>query len=685
MKASQLAQSGKFVQAEKIAKTARKKDPENIALMNLLSAIYMSTNRHGLAEELMKIVHKRSEPKSASFYVNYAVTLRVLRKYKNALELIKEGLNQTPNSLDLIIEKGCSLRKLGEWEPAREALNQAIKLAPNCRAWTVLGNLELDVRNHETSLSIFQAEIDKGQVTQNNIVGLIRSLYALEKYSLCVESYLKFHQDLAANYNNELFMYAFNAIHQIEKEKAQPYLVELLKLRQGFSDDLIELHTKLMAPIFFNSEAEISEFRQEYLEILNSSQRFDKHFNTEYFKPKNHLYLAYHGENDLEINTSLAKLLPSHGSENDAPVKKKDSEKQKIVVVSEHFFPGHVIHRLFNEIFARLPASAFEVEIFYIKKDSEWNLSSGEVKKLNLVSGKTNAFKYTNLKKVLNELAKSAPDIIFFPEVGEGAVTYSIASQRIAKIQMTSWGFPQTTGLPTIDYFVTSKHIEPENCEEHYSEQLIQLNHLPCFYERVEALVATDLPAEIDERLGNNPYIACLQSLFKIHPDFDNVIKSILDKNPNIKIVMLDQFGKSFISNRLTKIGVNVNEQIVFLPKMERDVFLKVLNDAIVALDPLYFGSGNTMYESFSLGLPIVTMPGKFMRGRAVYGAYQQMGISDLIANSPEDYVNLVTKLVGDDKLREKMRDKINSHSHQLFSAADVIDEFSELFLSISK
>ena len=185
--------------------------------------------------------------------------------------------------------------------------------------------------------------------------------------------------------------------------------------------------------------------------------------------------------------------------------------------------------------------------------------------------------------------------------------------------------------------------------------------------------------------IGGSRYITCLQSLFKIHPDFDGIVKRILDKNPDIKLLMLDQFGKSFIADRFTEIGINLEEQIVFLPKMKREVFLKVLDGSVAALDPLYFGSGNTMYEAFSLGLPLVTLPGRFMRGRAVYGAYQQVGVSGLVADSPEDYVDRVSRLINDDDFRNRVCDELNAKSHLLFNNSEVIEEFREHFLKMAK
>jgi predicted O-linked N-acetylglucosamine transferase (SPINDLY family) len=62
-------------------------------------------------------------------------------------------------------------------------------------------------------------------------------------------------------------------------------------------------------------------------------------------------------------------------------------------------------------------------------------------------------------------------------------------------------------------------------------------------------------------------------------------------------------------------------------------------------LDPFPFGGGHTSYEALALGLPVVTLPGRFLRGRLTHGMYQQMGYSDLEAQSIDDYVRLALRL----------------------------------------
>ena len=130
-------------------------------------------------------------------------------------------------------------------------------------------------------------------------------------------------------------------------------------------------------------------------------------------------------------------------------------------------------------------------------------------------------------------------DFMFYPDIGMSPYTYTLALERLAPIQATSWGHPNTTGLNTIDYFLSSDSIEPDDCKDSYTEQLIKFRKLPCIYKR----------PKIDHIRSNRdkfklPRDNCLigipQSLFKFHPEYDDVLEKIISRLPNAKYVLIE-------------------------------------------------------------------------------------------------------------------------------------------------
>jgi Predicted O-linked N-acetylglucosamine transferase, SPINDLY family len=177
----------------------------------------------------------------------------------------------------------------------------------------------------------------------------------------------------------------------------------------------------------------------------------------------------------------------------------------------------------------------------------------------------------------------------------------------------------------------------------------------------------------------------CPQTLFKFHPDFDAVLAAIAEGDPAGRIVLLE--GKysawtDLLRARWAKTFPVLLERVLFLPRMPLERFMALMAHMDVLLDPIHFGSGNTLYEAMVYGTPIVTWPGKFMRGRIVAGAYRQMGIADApIAPRLEDYAPLALALGRDPERRRALRQaSLAAADRELFADMQAVREF-ETFL----
>ena len=98
-------------------------------------------------------------------------------------------------------------------------------------------------------------------------------------------------------------------------------------------------------------------------------------------------------------------------------------------------------------------------------------------------------------------------------------------------------------------------------------------------------------------------------------------------------------------------------------------------------LDPIGFGGGNTNYQAFAFGLPVVTIPGEFMRGRIADGFYQKMGMLNCVATTPKEYVEIAVKLGTDPDYRQTIKDKILTQNHVLYEDKQAIEELEAFFI----
>ena len=116
--------------------------------------------------------------------------------------------------------------------------------------------------------------------------------------------------------------------------------------------------------------------------------------------------------------------------------------------------------------------------------------------------------------------------MLVYPEIGMDPVCAQLAAQRLAPVQCNSWGHPETSGFPTLDFFLSSDLMEPANAQEHYTERLVRLPNLSVYCEPPEHPVVSVTQADLGLRPDATVYW-CSQAIYKYLPQFDQVLPRI--------------------------------------------------------------------------------------------------------------------------------------------------------------
>jgi predicted O-linked N-acetylglucosamine transferase (SPINDLY family) len=106
-----------------------------------------------------------------------------------------------------------------------------------------------------------------------------------------------------------------------------------------------------------------------------------------------------------------------------------------------------------------------------------------------------------------------------------------------------------------------------------------------------------------------------------------------------------DPHWTTLLRARLARSIPDVADRVVFLDRLSRDAYIGLLNISAVALDTFPFGGGNSSYDAFVAGTPVVCRPGPFLRSRITYALYRQMGIDDCLAREAQHYVDIALRL----------------------------------------
>jgi protein O-GlcNAc transferase len=239
-------------------------------------------------------------------------------------------------------------------------------------------------------------------------------------------------------------------------------------------------------------------------------------------------------------------------------------------------------------------------------------------------------------------------ETLLYPAVGLHPMTLKLASLRLAPVQINSWGHPDTSGLPTLDYYVSADCFEPADAQDHYSEQLILLPHLG---NRIQPLGLTSSDpgfAAMNIDL-ERPILVCPGTPFKYQPAHDHVFAEIARRIPDAQLVFfrpsvatLANLLEVRITKQFEAAGLNVSDHVRFIRWLNFYEFHCLLRHADVMLDTIGFSGYNTAVQAIECGLPLVTREGRFLRGRLASGVLRRMDLTELIVQTKADYVSLV-------------------------------------------
>ena len=439
----------------------------------------------------------------------------------------------------------------------------------------------------------------------------------------------------------------------------------------------------LTMPVIAESRAQIEAVRKRIRESL-AKMTYEKIRIEDPYRQfgRTNFYLAYHGLNDRELQQAIAKFnldaCPELGWVSPHCLEpRKLPARLRLGIICE-YLDGHTIGKLYRGIVEKLSRERFEIVLMRARR-----VADAATRRIDSLADRVVEFPRA-LKEAREIIAAERCDIIFYPEIGMDELTYYLAFARLAPVQCVSWGHPVTTGIPAIDYFVSGQRVEPENADDHYSERLVRLTTSPVCYRRPPR---PDSPLA-RELLGLPPdatLYLCPQSLFKLHPDFDDALATILRNDRNAHLLLIrgrHPHWQRMLENRFTRTIGDAVHRIVFYPPFLDEDFFRLLISVDVMLDPFYFGGGNSTYEALAMGTPIVTLPGEFMRGRVTHACYERIGISDLTAGDAASYAELAIRAANDRAWRTTLSEKILQRCAVLYDDHEAVRELEEFLIN---
>jgi protein O-GlcNAc transferase len=213
-----------------------------------------------------------------------------------------------------------------------------------------------------------------------------------------------------------------------------------------------------------------------------------------------------------------------------------------------------------------------------------------------------------------------------------------------APVQVSWIGYPNTTGLSTIDYRFGDEITDPVDEETFYTEKLIRLpNCFCCYTPPDDSPEVSDLPAM------RNGFVTfgSLHTLARLNPAVIALWSKVLNRVPASRLLVFRAVLNEDIINRLgerfAQHGIGP-ERISFLKEVPVNGHLDLYNRIDIAIDTFPWSGHTTACEALWMGVPVIALNGNRHAGRMVASVLSQLGLDDFIAETKEDYLTIAER-----------------------------------------
>ena len=405
--------------------------------------------RHAEARQCLENV-LALQPGSAEAHCNLANVLRDSGAPAEALERFRRAIDLDPGLIEARIGLALALRDLGRDDEAREHSRQLLHDRPDSAAARIFeGTQCLDRDDTQGAAAAFREAIalqssnaDAHYQLGNVLMRQLRSREAID----C------FQRALAADPSHPRARWAL-VMAQIPPLCDE--VGEVAKSRSNFTRMLVELDKWFDAARSVDGDKAVGSMQPYYLAYQATGNRD---------------LLARYG-------ALCARLMAPWQKEHVPAIEMRATGPIRVGIASAQLRQHSVWNAIIKGWVKHLDKRRFELYLFNLGAKSDAETEQARQWAHRLEGGRR------ELRQWATSIVGCGLDVLIYPEIGMDPLTAKLASMRLARVQAATWGHPETTGLPTIDHYLSAEALEPPNASANYTEQLVALPHLGVCYE----------------------------------------------------------------------------------------------------------------------------------------------------------------------------------------------------------
>jgi len=340
----------------------------------------------------------------------------------------------------------------------------------------------------------------------------------------------------------------------------------------------------------------------------------------------------------------LKRFIEPHGNE-------RDPERRLRIGYVSADFRDHAVGRNLLPLFRQHDHAQFEIFCYanMLREDA----MTGNFR--SLIEGSHNIIGLSD-SQAANHIRKDRIDILVDLALHTANNRLGIFARKPAPVQATFAGYPGSTGLETIDYRLTDPYLDPPGLNDSfYSEKSIRLADSFWCYDPLAAEPGVNsLPAQTQGFVT----FGCLNNFCKVNEEVLRLWAQVLKKIDRSRLMVLCPEGshRQRLLDFLHREGI-ASERIDLVAQRPRPKYMELYHRIDLGLDTFPYNGHTTSLESFWMGVPVVTLVGKTVVGRAGLSQLTNLGLTELVAQTPREYVDIAAGLAADlPKLAELRR-----------------------------
>ena len=661
-------QAGRLNEAESRYRQILAQQPNHAEALHLLGLLAHQVGRHDSAVDLIRQA-LTINPNSAEACSNLGNALLAQGKVDEAIAAFRQAIAINPHNAEAYNNVGTALCEKGQYEDALAAFRRSIQLNPNfSQTHNNLGNVfkgkgqlaeaiaayrqavALDPRNHKALANLGDALLAHGQLDEAivafqasialepraatahyNLAYILQAKGQLDAAIAAYRQVIALKPDHARAYNN--LGAALLSVGQLDEAVAacrqaialRPDNAEALSNLSNALKDMGQLDEAIAAC------RQAVALRPNYAHV-HSNLIFELHFHPGYDAPAIAEELRRWNR---QIAEPLKKFIEPHRNDRDP------TRRLRIGYVSPDF-RNHVVAKFLLPLLVHRDKS--RVEIFAYAHvpvpDQGTQTVRSQIDTWRDIVGLSDA-------QAADLIRQDRIDILVDLSLHSAHNRLLVFARKPAPVQVTYLAYCSSTGLDTVDYRLTDPYLDPPGMDESvYSERTFRLPQTYwCFAPSIDAIDVGGLPALQQGTIT----FGCLNNFCKISPPALAVWAKLLRALPGARLVVHAHQGshRQRMLRQLEQQGI-APQRVRFVDRLTLEEYFRLYQQIDIALDPFPYNGGTTTCDALWMGVPVVSLAGRTAVGRTGASILSNVGLTELVAGSEEQYVQIAAALAGD-------------------------------------